>query len=81
MRKRETDENEKRGTDENEKRGTEENEKKGRRKTRKRDGGKFSLLRKRDGPYYPNIRVCRKVCVNCHNPFYVKNQKLVIDQN
>ena len=26
-------------------------------------------------------RVCRKVCVNCHNPFYVKNQKLVIDQN
>ena len=52
-RKRETDENEKRGTDENEKRGTEENEKKGRRKTRKRDG-----------PYYPNIRVCRKNCVN-----------------
>ena len=25
--------------------------------------------------------VCRKNCVNCHNPFYVKNQKLVIDQN
>ena len=35
---------------------------------RKGDGRKFS-------------RVCRKVCVNCHNPFYVKNQKLVIDQN
>ena len=41
----------KRETDENEKRGPAENEKKGRRKTRKRDGGKFSLLRKRDGPY------------------------------
>ena len=32
--------------------------------------------------YFQNpCRVCRKVCVNCHNPFYVKNQKLVIDQN
>ena len=38
------------GTEENEKKGTEENEKRGRRKMRKGDGGKFSLLRKRDGP-------------------------------
>ena len=25
--------------------------------------------------------VCRKVCVNQHNPFYVKKQKLIIDRN
>ena len=41
---REKDKNEKKGDGKKTRKG-------GRRKTRKRDGGKFSLLRKRDGPY------------------------------
>ena len=32
------------------------------RKMRKRDGGKFSLLRKRDGPYCTKLKKLGNIC-------------------
>ena len=49
-------------------------------KREKGDGGKREKGTEENSHFWEK-GVCRKVCVNCHNPFYVKNQKLVIDQN